>query len=102
MTIRAGRVMAITVALAAAVTVVVIAWPEIPFIVRSPALHTLLETAAGSIGLLAALLAYLRFRRRARRADLLLAAAFLMFGSTNLIFSAIPTVVAGLGPIPFS
>lgn len=83
------------VAVALAITGLVAARPEVPFAVRSTTLHAAVETAAGCVALLAALLAFGRFQRRRLAPDLALSAAFLVFGLANLCFSVVPTIMAG-------
>jgi signal transduction histidine kinase len=83
------------VAIAVLTTALAIARPELPFATRNQSLHAAVETAAACIALLATLLAFGRFQRGRYVRDLVLGAAFLLFGLTNLLFAVVPTVVAG-------
>ena len=71
--------------------------PTVPFAYRAPAAHVALETAAGVVAFIAALLVFGRFRQRGRLDDLMLVAALGSLSVSNLVFSAIPSATAGSG-----
>ncbi|MDP9373206.1 MAG: ATP-binding protein, partial [Chloroflexota bacterium] len=81
-----------TAAASAAFTLLVVATPQLSFAYRSPAMHVAMETAAGLISLLAAQLAYGRFRRTLELRDLMLTAALFVFAVANLAFSTVPAI----------
>jgi signal transduction histidine kinase len=66
--------------------------PSIHFAYRDPAMHVATETAAALISIIAAQLAYGRFRHSYQLRDLLLTASLGVFAAANLLFSAIPAV----------
>ena len=80
----------------AVVTAAVVVIPSVPYALRNVGLHIALETTAVWISLAAAALAYGRYRRRQLARDLALTAAFVLFGTVNLLLSAIPSVVSGV------
>jgi signal transduction histidine kinase len=84
---------AITGALAAVGTLLVVLVPGLHFAYRTPELRVALETTAALVAILAAGLVYARFRRSCRLDDLLLAVALGLLAETNLCFAA--------GPIAF-
>lgn len=79
--------------LGAVITAAVIAIPAVRFGYREPRLHVAVETTAALVSLILALLALGRFRRSRELGDVALAAAFVLFSSVNLIFSAVPAAV---------
>ena len=85
---------ALTAAVAALFTVLVGIGSVLSFTYRSPPLHVAIETAAGLIALVAAQLAWGRFRLSLELRDLLLAASLVVFAATNLSLSAVPAAVA--------
>ncbi len=88
----AYRWVLLTAATSAAFTLLVVATPYFSFAYRSLELHVAVETAAGLISLLAASLAYGRFRRTLELSDLILTAALFMFAVANLAFSTLPAI----------
>lgn len=85
--------------ISALVTLLVSVLPFASFAYRSQGAHVAIETAASIIALLAALIVVGRFVRSHEQSDLLLCAAMLILGVTNLVFSALPAVVtADVGP----
>jgi len=93
----ARRLVVATALVASGLTAVFTVVPQLHFAYRSPTAHVALETAAGLMAALAAYLVLERFRRRRRRADLLLTAALFALAASNLAFAAIPQIQAG-GP----
>jgi signal transduction histidine kinase len=81
-------------ALSAAATLIVHVLPGLQPTHRNPELHVALVTGEALIALLAAYLAFGRFRRRHGIDDLLLALALGVLSLSNLCFAAIPAVVA--------
>jgi len=77
-----------------AVTAAVAALPPLRFAYRNPELHLTLVTAEALIAMLAAVLAAARFRRVRRLPSLLLAAALGVLSLVNLLFAALPAVLA--------
>jgi signal transduction histidine kinase len=65
----------------------------VSFAYRNLALDVAVETAAALISLLAAQLAWGRFRQTVRLRDLLLVASLGMFAVANLVFSAVPAIL---------
>jgi signal transduction histidine kinase len=97
----AGRLVAAATVLSAGVTVLVVAAPGVPQVVRSAPLVGALESVAGCVALLAAWLAWARYRREGRARDGALTVAFVLFGLTDLAFGALPAVLEGLSwPAP--
>ena len=95
--IRASLVAALFVL---ALTSLVVFAPFLRFAYRSETAHVAIETAAALVALLAAFLAFGRFRMGGRLGDLLLAASLvvLLFGSV-LLSAAVVTVTPG-EPVP--
>ena len=91
----ARRLVVATALVASGLTAVFTVVPQLHFAYRSPTAHVALETAAGLMAALAAYLVLERFRRRRRRADLLLTAALFALAASNLAFAAIPQIQAG-------
>ena len=95
----------VSIALAAAAaglfTLLVSVSSVISFAYRKPELHVATETAAAAISLVAAQLAYGRFRQNLELRDLLLTASLATFAAANLLFSAVPAV-ADESPGPFA
>jgi signal transduction histidine kinase len=83
----------VTAALAGLFTVLVSIGSVVSFAYRNVPLHVAVETAAALISIVAAQLAWGRFRQSLKRGDLLLAGALVVFALTNLLFSAIPAIV---------
>lgn len=81
--------------MAAAFTMAVVLLPEFPVAVRNSSLHVALETTAAWIALIAALLVFGRLRRSHNLPDLLLAIALALFGLTNMLLSAVASMVDG-------
>ncbi len=97
----AYRWVSLTAAASAAFTLLVIATPLFSFAYRSPELHVATETAAGLISLLAAQLAYGRFRRTLELRDLVFTTALFVLAMANLAFSTVPAI-AGLEATAFA
>lgn len=89
---RAAVAMAATVGLA--VTLLTSGTSLIAFAYASIPLHVAVETVAAMASLMAAQLAYGRFRRSLQLHDLLLLLALCSFAAANLLFSAVPAVFA--------
>ncbi len=86
-----GLIVAIVVGLVA--TLAVLLSPDVPVVVRGPALQATVETTGGLIMLAAALMVHGRFRDT-RRVDLgLLQGALTLFGLANLVLGAAPVAV---------
>src|SRR5215208_5539585 len=83
---------AVTAAITALFTVLVSIGSVVSFAYRNVPLHVAVETAAALISLVAAQLAWGRFRQSLQRRDLLLAGALSVFAATNLLLSAIPAI----------
>jgi len=90
--LSAGRSIAVTAAVAALFTLLVSVGSVISFAYRNVPLHVAVETAAALISIVAAQLAWGRFRLSLKRGDLLLAGALVVFAIANLLFSAIPAI----------
>jgi len=73
-------------------TVLVSVGSVVSFAYRNVPLHVAVETAAALISIVAAQLAWGRFRQSLRRGDLLLAGALAVFAVANLLFSAFPAI----------
>jgi signal transduction histidine kinase len=82
----------VTAAVAAAFTLLVSIGSVVSFAYRNLPLDVAAETAAALISIVAAQLAWGRFRQSLRRSDLLLAGSLAVFAVTNLLFSAIPAI----------
>ena len=95
------RWVVLTAVASACFTVLVSVTSTISFAYRSPALHIAVETAAGIISLLAALLIYGRFQRSLAVRDLILAAGLFVSAVANLAFSTLPAV-AGIDASTFA
>ena len=80
---------------AAACTALVAVMPPVAFAQRSAAGHIALETGAAVVGLLAGYLFVGRFRERRSLRELLVAAALLTFGATNLFYLILPATLMG-------
>jgi signal transduction histidine kinase len=78
---------------AALFTVLVSIGSVVSFAYRNVPLHVAVETAAALISIVAAQLAWGRFRQSLKRSDLLLAGSLVVFAVANLLFSAIPAIV---------
>ena len=91
---RHHRVVAVAAAVAVVATAVVLSPVPLPLAASNPPLDVALDTVAGGVALLAALLALARLRRRGQRRDALQAAAFLTLGLASLVFSVGPAVIA--------
>jgi signal transduction histidine kinase len=94
MDLRARHLTIVTALVGALVTVLVSLVPAVNVAYRSESLHVSLDTAAALIALLVAYLVFGRFRERGQVSDLALVAALVMFGLTNLTFSALPEVLS--------
>lgn len=73
----------------------------VQFAYRNPPLHVAVETAAALISVVAAQLAWGRFRQSLELGDLLLAGSLAVLAATNLFFSAIPAI-SDSGPGSFA
>jgi signal transduction histidine kinase len=92
---RSGPTALLAVTLAASVggaTTLVSLLPVTSVAYRSITLHVAIETVATLIAVLGGMLLLGRFMRTPTRPDLVLAAALLMLGLTNLFFSVVPWV----------
>jgi signal transduction histidine kinase len=83
----------VTAAAAAVVTLTVSVLPFVQFAYRRPALHLALDTLASFVALLTAFLVFGRFRQSGVLSDIVLVCALMLFGLTNLFFSALPAMV---------
>jgi signal transduction histidine kinase len=92
---------AVTAACAAAFTLLVSVGSAVSFAYRNPSLHVAVETAAALISVVAAQLAWGRFRQSLELRDLLLTCALGVFAVTNSLFSAVPAI-ADEAPGPFA
>jgi signal transduction histidine kinase len=103
--LRPMRLPAIAAALATCVGVATTLTLTLAFrlklVFHAPALHVAVEAAASIVGLIAAYLLLGRFQRSRLREDLVLALAFALLSLSNLIFLAVPAVVAIGGSSPF-
>jgi signal transduction histidine kinase len=90
--VRPPHLVAGAAGLGAALTLV--AAFSLPFADRRPSLHVAIETGAGLVALLAAYLLLGRFARAGRVMDVALGSALAMFGTANLAFAAVPTIVS--------
>ena len=81
-----------TAAVAAAFTLLVSIGSVLSFAYRNVPLDAAAETAAALISIVAAQLAWGRFRQSLSRGDLLLAGSLAVFAAANLLFSAIPAI----------
>lgn len=90
---RAAAPAAVAV-VAAAATLVVTLSPAVRFAYRQHELHIGFDTAAALIGLLAAYLLLGRFRRSGRVDDLALYLSLSLFALANLVFGAVPGMLA--------
>ena len=77
---------------AALFTLLVSVGSVVSFAYRNVPLHVAVETAAALISIVAAQLAWGRFRESLKRGDLLLAGSLAVFAVTNLLFSALPAI----------
>ena len=82
----------VTAVAAALFTVLVSIGSVVSFAYRNVPLHVAVETAAALISVVAAQLAWGRFRASLKRSDLLLAGSLAVLAATNLLFSALPAV----------
>jgi len=82
----------VTAVVAALFTVLVSIGSVVSFAYRNVPLHVAVETAAALISIVAAQLAWGRFRQSLKRSDLLLAGSLVVFAVANLLFSAIPAI----------
>ena len=78
--------------LAALATLLITLLPFASFAYRSQGAHVAIETAASLIATLAAVIVIGRFARSHQRSDLLLSAAMILFATSNIVFSAIPSL----------
>jgi signal transduction histidine kinase len=83
-------------------TVLVYAMPGVDVGFRSQSAHVFIETAAALVALLLAYLALQRLRLRSVSTSLLLFGAFLLLGSSNLAFAAVPAGIPSLSTQRFS
>jgi signal transduction histidine kinase len=86
---------------AAAITLLLIVAPVVPYAIRSESTHVALETAGALIALVAAYLVIGRSRRSWRLTDVVLAGALGLIACTNFAFSTIPAI-AEQQPSPFA
>jgi signal transduction histidine kinase len=77
-----------------AVTIAVAVVPALHLAYRDNPLHVALETTATLVGLVVAFLLYGRFRRERRIDELLLACGLALLAASNLVFAAVPSVLA--------
>jgi signal transduction histidine kinase len=68
---------------------------DLLFAYRNVSLHVAVETTAALASLVAAQSIYGRFARSLQRRDLVLTAALVVFAATNLLLSAIPSILSG-------
>jgi hypothetical protein len=80
-----------------ALTLILVATPELEFAVRAPRVVTASETASGAAAMLVAVLFLARFRARGTRADMLLCHGFAVFGTIELVAAILPDVLR-IGP----
>jgi signal transduction histidine kinase len=92
-TLKARSLTMVTAAAAAVVTLTVSVLPFVHFAYRRPALHLSLDTLAAFVALLTAFLIFGRFRQSGVLSDIVLVCALMLFGLTNLFFSALPAMV---------
>jgi signal transduction histidine kinase len=90
---RSARAVVLAGAAGGLFTVAVAVLPAFPLGLRDPALHVAVEVTASWIALTAALLVFGRFHRSRRLRDLLLVVAFGLSGLTNLLLSAVPSIL---------
>jgi signal transduction histidine kinase len=77
-----------------AVTIAIAVVPALHFAYRDTPLHVALETTATLVGLVVAFLLFGRFRRARRIDELVLACGLALLASSNLVFAALPSVLA--------
>ena len=82
-----------TAAVGAAATAVVFVFPSVRFAYESPGFHIALETAAGFIAALAALLFLGRLKHNRRQGNWALVYALLLSAAVNIGLSAIPVII---------
>ena len=92
-----SRGLAAATAIGGSITLALALVPGLQFAYRSPAAHVAIDTGAGVIAALAAILTFERFRRTASQSDLLLVAAVAVFAVTNLLLSVAPAVSGAAG-----
>jgi signal transduction histidine kinase len=88
---------AVAAAVAALLTLLVSVSSAISFAYRNAELHVATETLAAVVSVVAAQLAYGRFRQNLELRDLLLTASLGSFAVANLLFSAVPAVAEAPG-----
>src|SRR3954451_5345140 len=89
-----ARLSAAAAAVAIALTIAVVALPELRFAYRAPALHVALETANAVVALLVAFLVYGRYQQSARTQELLLTLGLVVVAVPNLVLTALPSAVS--------
>lgn len=89
------RVVLLTAAISALITVWVVGNPAIRLAFRNPPLHVAIDAVVGFVGLLSAYLALGRFRQNRALSDLVLFCALTILGFTNLVFGAGSLIVSG-------
>ncbi|HEV3408069.1 MAG TPA: sensor histidine kinase [Gaiellaceae bacterium] len=92
MAVRPPHLVAGAAGAGAAVTLAAAFW--LPSADARPSLHVAIEAGAGLAALLGAYLLLGRFARTGRVTDVALGAAFAMFGTANVAFAAVPTIVS--------
>jgi signal transduction histidine kinase len=99
--LRAADPSALVLAAAIACVVTLLGAPtDLDLATRRPLLHVVLETGAGIIALIAAILVVGRSRDGGRAGDLVLASGLTLFAAANVAFSAVPSAIAGGDPSP--
>jgi signal transduction histidine kinase len=76
------------------VTAAFSALPGLEFAYRSPSTHVALETVAGLIAVMAALLVFGRLQQTGRLPELLLLGALVLFATTNISFATVRVALA--------
>jgi signal transduction histidine kinase len=78
------------------VTAAFAAIPGLQFAYRSPSTHVALETAAGLIAAMTALLVFGRLQQTRRLSELLLLGALVLFACTNITFAAVRVILTSI------
>jgi signal transduction histidine kinase len=99
--LRARSLTMVTAAAAAAVTLLISVMPFVHFVYRRPSMHLALDTLASFVALLTAFLVFGRLRQSGALSDVVLLCALVLFGFTNLFFSALPAMVFDSAPEGF-
>lgn len=84
------RAMTATAVLGVALALLVSFTSAVRFTYHAPSLHVFIETTAGLVSLLAALLVFGRFRQSSRLDDLVLACGLALLSAATLWFAALP------------